>query len=828
MKCKKLFALLLSLCMIASSFVTVSNADGLTTVTVGSTEGVKPGAEVVIPVTLSNNTAGICGLTLNFKYDPSVLTYVNVTQGDALTGLTLTKPGSGYTPGDITLPMDAMDADYTEGVILNITFKVADAANGGDHAINLKVETMCDFDFNDIENIAVSGKVNVDAPHEHAYTGEETTAATCKAEGVMTYTCSCGDSYTEAIPVTDHTYGDWTKKDGVNHKKVCSVCGDEKTAAHEWDDGVVTKEPTQTTEGTKKYSCICGESYTETIAKLPAVEIKDGNYLNFDLPLDKASELTWVASSAVTVKEVDGIGGRDNVLEVKGLANSNSNTAGVILGDNFKFEPGDVLEYSLDIYSNTAVTPDLWLRNHGAGNLEPFETLYHTALTAKKWTTITKTTTYEEWVASTENGAGSWTTAGKYALYVRPRASATLYLDNFKVAITREGYTGPVIEPEIPGESGGETPDPGPTPGEPTPPPSIDDEGMLTFINEICNLDEASELTWLGSDAVKVAEANGIGGRDKVLKVEGLADSNSNTAGISLPTEFEFRDGDIITYSIDVYAESAIKPDIWLRNHDGLDPYAALYKEAITAKKWQTITETLTFAELEEKKSTDCKFSFERTGNYALYLRPRNVTGAVYLDNLKLTVKGYERSQPVEVDSVIASDISVGSATFDVTFDGVIYAADILDGCYIDGKKEDKNIKYNVKKTGKQTASITVSGLLPSTEYKLILGGIVVPEETIAFKTLDEVIVDTENTSYNKESETFTYKITDNTTGDETIYAVLLRCKGNTVVESYYDSENKGEIKEVTALGDGEYFKFFVWTIENGSVNSLAPYVVIK
>ena len=44
--------------------------------------------------------------------------------------------------------------------------------------------------------------------HVHSYTPKETNAATCTTEGVMTYTCSCGHSYTKQISVTDHADGD--------------------------------------------------------------------------------------------------------------------------------------------------------------------------------------------------------------------------------------------------------------------------------------------------------------------------------------------------------------------------------------------------------------------------------------------------------------------------------------------------------------------------------------------------------------------------------------------------------------------------------------------
>ena len=48
-----------------------------------------------------------------------------------------------------------------------------------------------------------------EATHTHSYSSKVTTAATCTAKGVKTYTCSCGNSYTEDIKATGHTWGEW-------------------------------------------------------------------------------------------------------------------------------------------------------------------------------------------------------------------------------------------------------------------------------------------------------------------------------------------------------------------------------------------------------------------------------------------------------------------------------------------------------------------------------------------------------------------------------------------------------------------------------------------
>ena len=75
--------------------------------------------------------------------------------------------------------------------------------------------------------------------HVHSYSSAVTTAATCAEEGVITYTCSCGDSYTESIPMTSHSFGDYTYNDDATTEvdgtktATCSVCGATDTVTAE-------------------------------------------------------------------------------------------------------------------------------------------------------------------------------------------------------------------------------------------------------------------------------------------------------------------------------------------------------------------------------------------------------------------------------------------------------------------------------------------------------------------------------------------------------------------------------------------------------------------
>ncbi len=98
--------------------------------------------------------------------------------------------------------------------------------------------------------------------------GVVTTPATHTTVGIKTYTCSdCGETKTEEIAKTaEHTHGAWEQYSMTQHKKVCE-CGNTVFASHTWDNGVVTTPATHTTVGIKTYTCECGETKTEEIAK---------------------------------------------------------------------------------------------------------------------------------------------------------------------------------------------------------------------------------------------------------------------------------------------------------------------------------------------------------------------------------------------------------------------------------------------------------------------------------------------------------------------------------------------------------------------------------
>lgn len=90
--------------------------------------------------------------------------------------------------------------------------------------------------------------------HAHSYDGGTvTTAATCGSDGVMTYTCSCGATKTEAIPATGQhspvdvwyaldTHADCTTPE--YHHVACSVCGAQmgEVSGPAWGHSVAYRE----------------------------------------------------------------------------------------------------------------------------------------------------------------------------------------------------------------------------------------------------------------------------------------------------------------------------------------------------------------------------------------------------------------------------------------------------------------------------------------------------------------------------------------------------------------------------------------------------------
>lgn len=185
---------------------------------------------VVVPISIADNT-GICGASISVSYDKA-LTLTDIQGGDGLSSLTMTRPGD-LTANPVIILWDGVNADASNGNIALLTFTVPEIE--GDYPVTVFYEDgdIVDGDLNAVELNVVNGSINVagEGEHKHNFTSTITQKPTCTEKGVKTYTCTCGESYTEEIEATGHgkteilnrvepTY----EKEGYTGDTCCSIC----------------------------------------------------------------------------------------------------------------------------------------------------------------------------------------------------------------------------------------------------------------------------------------------------------------------------------------------------------------------------------------------------------------------------------------------------------------------------------------------------------------------------------------------------------------------------------------------------------------------------
>lgn len=93
------------------------------------------GGSIDVPISITNNT-GICGATISVNYD-NRLTLTKISKGEALSSLTMTKPGN-LSANPAKIVWDGTDADNSNGTIAILTFSVPN--NAGKYNITLSYD----------------------------------------------------------------------------------------------------------------------------------------------------------------------------------------------------------------------------------------------------------------------------------------------------------------------------------------------------------------------------------------------------------------------------------------------------------------------------------------------------------------------------------------------------------------------------------------------------------------------------------------------------------------------------------------------------------------
>ena len=264
---KKLFSILLVAMLIVGCIPVTALA---ASASISGSEHLAEAGDTVT-VSFSISSIDLAGFGIDVIYDSSALTLEGASNG---TGLSFEPNGSwlvGYANDNVSCG----------GNLISVTFKVTEnAAPGEKYTIGLSVEELFNYDVDggvvDVDPEVVPGVIEIkaeekptDPPHTHEFSDwEVTTAATCTEKGVETRTCACGETETREIPALGHTWGEWevTKEatcvEAGVETRTCSVCGETETreiamVAHNY--GAWTFCGTDAKHEHKKVCSVCGD-----------------------------------------------------------------------------------------------------------------------------------------------------------------------------------------------------------------------------------------------------------------------------------------------------------------------------------------------------------------------------------------------------------------------------------------------------------------------------------------------------------------------------------------------------------------------------------------
>ena len=155
----------------------------------------------------------------------------DTTSQKAYNGLVL---DATLTKADRKITWHTADGDivqyYVYGAI--ITAPTVDMNANGDIFLSWDKSIPTTMPDENLEFTAIYGK------HVHSYTSDITKKMTCETDGIRTYTCFCGDTYTEVIPASGHNYQAITPSLDKTDAKCtfcCTNCGDKYDYALDYE-----------------------------------------------------------------------------------------------------------------------------------------------------------------------------------------------------------------------------------------------------------------------------------------------------------------------------------------------------------------------------------------------------------------------------------------------------------------------------------------------------------------------------------------------------------------------------------------------------------------
>lgn len=202
--------------------------------TLGSATGFA-GDQVSLPLTVVGSDKADTYAISSFVYDANALEFVGFSNvgevcNNALFKLLDKNMGSVvflYSP-----------AQVINGNVCDIVFNIKSDAPAGNYEVNYEATAKLGDDY--LKAIQMNpGMIHVESSHVHDYQAV-VVSPTCTTEGFTTYTCECGDSYTDDfVPALGHTpvvvsgYAATCTEPGLTDGSKCAVCDTILTAQEE-------------------------------------------------------------------------------------------------------------------------------------------------------------------------------------------------------------------------------------------------------------------------------------------------------------------------------------------------------------------------------------------------------------------------------------------------------------------------------------------------------------------------------------------------------------------------------------------------------------------
>lgn len=353
-------------------------------------------AETVLTnVTLERTGTGtdpLVDISGNAKLELAGTTKIDAKNSGAV-GVKVAASGATFTMNNITITGTETAVELASGAMITVKSKLTSAISvkldDSAYAVGTKVAVngsgISDADFKasmellrpvDAKWIVDENGLLAKASCEHNYEGVQTTAPTCTATGVMTYTCSlCGNSYTESIPALGHTVVHVVEKiptleaAGNIEYWYCSVCNTYWNDAE--NENVIAKEAVtlpMVEEGNVAY--MNGTAYETLEAAVTAANETAGAdtvYLLTDVQINAqlkaTTDITITATKAATVTVTDKVTGSviyvtDGTLNITGASEDAKITiaASTKSQSMVKLNGGNAVLTNVHLKGNTAST----------------------------------------------------------------------------------------------------------------------------------------------------------------------------------------------------------------------------------------------------------------------------------------------------------------------------------------------------------------------------------------------------------------------------------------------------------------------------------------